>query len=379
MLEGQIRNDARFEQKLDSRALASKGDRAPATREGLDISLVSTLAYDSNIFIEAEDETGSLVAQVEPTIGWTGGERDKTWVRLAYEGAAVVYFSETEESRFDNRVRVEGGVRGKQLALAYSARWARVGSPTPDVGGQITRQEWGGEASVSYNPKGKLSYRVFGERSAVELDDPDLIDLFQVSGGIAAEYDYSSKTQLELSYRLGQVDIDQSGTQNFHRVLLQGLWTPREKIRVSVQAGAEYRDYEVGSELDPYFVARVDWTPRAKTGLYLEAYRREESSAALEGESFELTGLRAGVTQRFRDGWSGAFELGGEHSDYFGITGLPESGREDNLFFVRPSVTYSLAEDSEIAFVYQWTRSSSNEAEFGFTNHQLGVSLNHRF
>ena len=120
MLEGQIRNDARFEQKLDSRALASKGDRAPATREGLDISLVSTLAYDSNIFIEAEDETGSLVAQVEPTIGWTGGERDKTWVRLAYEGAAVVYFSETEESRFDNRVRVEGGVRGKQLALAYS-------------------------------------------------------------------------------------------------------------------------------------------------------------------------------------------------------------------------------------------------------------------
>ena len=93
----QVSDDQRLDQKLNRRVVESQGDRATTSREGLDISLITTLAYDSNIFLEADDEVGSLVAQVEPTIGWTAGEREKAWVRLAY--ACLLYTSPSPRDR----------------------------------------------------------------------------------------------------------------------------------------------------------------------------------------------------------------------------------------------------------------------------------------
>lgn len=375
----QIRTDQRTDTKLDRRAIESKGSRAPSSKEGLDISLVTSLAYDDNIFQSADDKTSSLVAQVEPSIGWTAGERDKAWIRLAYEGAAILFLSSTEDSRIDSRVLVEGEIKGKSVALAYSARWARLGSPSADIGGTSDRHEWGARAGVTYSPKGKLAYEIFAERTVVEQIEPSFFDFYQSSGGIAAQYRYSSKIQVELGYRFGNVDVDGAGTQTFQRVGVQALWRPRSKVSVSLEGGVEYRNYEVGSGIEPFLAARVDWTPRAKTALYLEAYRREEASAALEGENFNITGIRAGINQRLINGWSAGFEVGRETANYFGIAGLPESGRNDTLMFVRPSLRYAFGEESELVFLYQWSQNDSSDPEFGYDNHQLGVSMSYRF
>lgn len=375
----QFRADERLDTKLDRRTIASKGPRAASSKEGLDISLVTSLAYDNNIFQSATDETGSLVAQVEPSIGWTVGERDKAWFRIAYEGAAIWFFSRSEDSRIDNRVVAEGGITKRNVVLAYSARWARLGSPSADIGGQSDRIEYGGQIAATYAPKGKLSYRVFAERSVVDQVEPAFFDFFQSSGGIAAQYRYSPKTEVELAYRLGSAEVDGSGSQTFHRLGLQALWRPRSKLNLSLEGGFEYRNYESGSGFEPYLAARVDWNPRAKTAVYLEAYRRVEASAAVEGENFNLGGFRAGVTQQLRDGWSAGFEIGRETADYFGVTGAAESGREDVITFVRPSLRYALNEDSELVLVYQWSRSDSTDPDFGYDNQQLGVSMNYRF
>lgn len=375
----QFRSDQRLDTKIDRRAFESFGQRAPSTKEGLDMSLVASLAYDNNIFQSANDETGSLVAQVEPSIGWTVGERDKAWMRLAYEGAAILYLSRTEDSRIDNRVTVEGEIKEKNIGLAYSARWAKLGSPSADVGGASDRHEWGGSVGVTYAPKGKLSYRISAERSVIDQVEPGLFDFYQSSGSISALYRYSRKTEVEVIYGLGAVEVDGSGAQTFHRFGAQALWRPRSKVSFALEGGLEYRNYESGSGLNPYLSARVDWTPRAKTALYLEAYHREEASAAVEGENFNLTGFRAGVNQRLRGGWSAGFEVGRETASYFGIGGLPESGREDTITFVRPSLRYSFREDSELVFLYQWSQNESTDSEFGYDNQQLAVSMNYRF
>ena len=378
-VSGQSRLDQRLDSKLDRRAVESQGLRKASSKEGLDISLVSSLAYDNNIFLDSDNERGSLVVQLEPSVGWTRGSKDGTWVRLAYGAAAVVYLSQTEDSRIDHRVSVEGGVKGKSVALAYSAGWARLGSPSADIGGESDRNEYEGRAGVTYTPKGKMSYEFFVEHSAVDQVESGFFDFFQSSAGIAARYRHSRKTEVEASYQFGQVEVDGSGTQTFHRVGLQALWSPRSKITFSAEGGIEYRNYEVGSGVSPYLAARVDWRPRTKTAFYLEAYQREEASAALEGENFDLVGVRAGVNQQLRDGWSAGFELGVESADYFGIAGLPESGRRDTITFVRPSLRYSFGEDSEIVVLYQWSQNDSTDSQFGYDNQQLGVSMNYRF
>lgn len=376
---GQHRADERLDTKLDRRAIESRGERSPSTKEGLDLSLVTSLAYDDNIFQSSDDETSSFVAQVEPSVGWTAGERDKAWVRLAYEGAAVIYLTRQEDSRIDHRFVVEGEFKEKNITLAYSARWARLGSPSADIGGASDRDDWGIRAEVSYTPKGKVTYQVFAERSAVDQVESAFFDFFQSSGGVAAQYRHSPKTEVELAYRFGRVEVDGAGTQTFHRFGTQALWRPRPKLSVSLEGGIEYRNYESGSGFDPYLAARVDWTPRPKTALYLEAYRREEASAGVEGENFDVTGIRAGVTQQLSGGWIASFEVGRETADYFGIAGLPESGREDTITFLRPSLRYSLGEGSELVLLYQWTRSDSTDPDFGFDNQQLAVSMNYQF
>ncbi len=147
----------------------------------------------------------------------------------------------------------------------------------------------------------------------------------------------------------------------------------------SFEGGLEKRKYPVGSRIEPYLSARVDWTPRSKTALYLQAYHREEASAALEGENFKLTGIRAGIQQKLRDGWSLGLEVGRETTDYFAIAGLPESGREDTISFIRPSLRYVFGDDSELLFLYQWSKSDSTDPGFGYQNQQFGLSMNYRF
>lgn len=376
---GQARTDQRLDNKLNRRVIQNEGPGKESFKKGLDLSLVSSLAYDNNIFQTPDNETRSVVAQFEPTVGWTAGSRDGTWVRLAYEGAAILYLSRSEDNRIDNRVTAEGEVKGKDLSLAYSAGWAKLGSPSADTGGASDRFEYGGTAELTYTPKGKVSYSLSVEQAVVDQEESGFFDFYQSSVGVSANYRHSRKTELEAAYRFGQADVDGSGKQDFHRVGLQALWRPRPKISFSVEAGVEHRNYEVGSGTDPFLAARVDWTPREKTAFYLQAYRREEASAGVEGENFEVTGFRAGVTQQLRDGWSIGFEVGRETADYFGIAGLPESGREDTMTFVRPSLRYVFGEDSEFVALYQWSESDSTDPGFGFNNQQLSFSMNYHF
>ena len=92
-----------------------------------------------------------------------------------------------------------------------------------------------------------------------------------------------------------------------------------------------------------------------------------------------MTGVRAGVSQALRGGWTVGLEAGREIADYFGVTGLPETGRRDAIVFVRPTLRYTVSEDAALAFLYQWSRNNSNDPAFGFDNHQFGVSMNYRF
>jgi len=340
----------RLETKLNTRTLEnSVGNRSDQTQSGLDLSLVASMAYDDNIFLEAEDEVGSAVARLEPTIGWTVGNREATWLRLAYAGSAVYYLSESEENRLDNRFVSEGGIQFNSLSFAYSGRWARLATPTADVGGAVTRDDWSARLSASYRPKGKWSYEVYAEKNAVDQNDSSGIDVFETSGGILANYRYSSKTEFRASYRIGQVD------------------------------GVDVRSYQSGDGVDPYLSLRAEWIPANGVLFFGEGFIRENTSIGVEGENFELLGFQLGANLRIRDGWRAGLVLGVEHADYFSVTGLPDSGRADTLFFIRPSISYAFSNGSELVFLYQWARSDSTIDQFGYDNQQLGVSLNYRF
>lgn len=369
----------RLDGKLDGRVSGATGDRKISTKEGVDLNLTAAIAYDDNIFQSATNARSSLVVQIEPSVGWTAGRQDNTWIRLAYQGSGVVFLSQSEDNRIDNRLTAEGAVQFDVVRLTYSASWARLGTPSADVGGQSDRNEYGGRIALIYQPKGKVSYEVSANRTVVDQVESGLFDFFQSDAGLAARYSYSSKTELEALYRIGTVDIDGSGNQVFQQIGGGLSWTPRPKINISLQGGLEFRDFESGSSTEPFLSARVNWNPRAKTSLFAEIYRRQEASSAVQGENFNLTGIRVGINEILRNGWSANVEVGRESIDYVATTDQPASGREDQILFFRPSLSYAFSKESVLTFLYQYTENDSTDPDFGFENHQLGVSVTHRF
>lgn len=378
-LAAQSTVNRRLDGKFEGRSSLNTGDRKISTMEGLDLNLTASIAYDDNIFQSSENESASLVVQVEPSIGWTAGRRDNTWVRLAYEGAGFLYLSEEDGNRIDHRLRAEGAVQFDVVRLTYSVSWARLGSPSADVGGESDRNEFSGQVALIYQPKGKVSYEIGLDRAVVDQVESGLFDFFQSSAAVTARYRHSRKTELEAGYRIGFVEIDGSGDQVFHQIGGGVSWSPRSKFNVSLQGGIEYRDFETGSATNPYLSARLNWNPRPKTSLFGEVYRRQEASSAVQGENFNLTGIRLGINEVLRDGWSANLEVGRESIDYVATSDEPASGREDTILFFRPSLSYAFSKDSVLTFLYQYSENDSTATDFGFENHQLGVSVTHRF
>jgi hypothetical protein len=280
-----------------------------------------------------------------------------------------------DESRMDHRLDVKAVMRRKMLRFAYSGSWARLGDPDPDVGGSPDRWEWDNRFSLGWEPRGKTSGEIFADWSAVDQDASSLNDVDETSLGFNLRHRYSSKTQFGLTYEFGEVDVDGSSTQDFQRLTGQIAWQPRQKIKVSFEGGGEHRDYGGGeSNWEPVFSGRVGWTPRNGTELYLAGYRREEASSFFDDQNFTVLGVVGGWSQRIHGDWSGRLEMGWEEADYFSTDG-GGSSRDDTAFFVRPTVSCLTETGHSLQFFYQWSDSDSSDDDFGYSNHELGASI----
>jgi hypothetical protein len=367
----------KYERRLDREI---REERQEASREGFSVSVIASLAYDDNIFQTAKDAKEDFVAQVSPRVAYTKGQRTgRAWVSLAYEGTAVAYLGDRGENRVDHLVTAEASLRKKALVFAYSGSWAKLGTPSADVGGATKRTEWRNRASLGWEPRSRTSAELFAEWSRVDQEESSLFDIKERMAGVAVRYRYSPKTLMELAWRMGEVDVEGADTQDVQRFTGQVRWQPRPKIGLNVEVGGEYRDYGTRTDWSPVFAARLNWSPRGGTDLYLEGYRREEASAYSGGENYTVKGVKAGVSQRLRGAWTGGLEAGHETSDYFDVTGTGSADRKDRITFIRPSLEYRFQEGYELKFFYQWAENDSSEPDFGYTNQEMGVTMNYTF
>ena len=370
-------SNARVSEKYDQRLGEQlRGRRLTPSQEGVGISVFASLAYDDNIFRESEDEKEDLVAVVAPEIRYTKGqEQGRAWVSLAYRPTAVIYFEESDESRIDQYLSASASVRHKVLRLAYDGSWARLGYPDPDVGGNPERDEWDQRVTVGWDRGGKTAVEAFADWRLEDQDQSDLNDVETISGGLSLIYRHSPKTELGLTYQVGEVDVDNSPTQDFQRITGGIDWRPRPNITAAVEAGAEYRDFGPGGDdWEPVFAGRIQWTPCEGLDLYLTGYRREEASAFFNGQNFTVLGFAGGLRQRLHGGWSLGLEGGWEESDYFSTTG-GGADRDDTAVFIRPSVMYDLSNGMRLQFYYQWSDNDSSDPDFDYENNESGVNI----
>ncbi|HVJ45581.1 MAG TPA: hypothetical protein VM511_04280, partial [Luteolibacter sp.] len=210
--------------------------------EGIELGVILSAAYDSNIFLSADDERSDFVTRIAPRIAYSKGDRDSQdggYLKAAYRPTGVIYARNSDDSRIDHEVAASVGVIGKKASFDYSLAYGKLGDATADTGRPTDRNVLDHVVRIAWVPREKLALEVAAGQSIAEYADKVLLDSREAFGEVALKYAYSPKTRLSLAYRAGRFEVDGAEDQRFQRLMAGIEWQPREKIRLELAAGAE--------------------------------------------------------------------------------------------------------------------------------------------
>jgi len=376
----------RLEGEVDSRIVPrglSWDDRSGEVRtHELELGIAISAAYDDNIFLSPVRPQGDLVSRVSPAITYRRGDSrqgEGTYLSFAYRPTVVTFADNGDNNRIDQEAVWEAGWRGKAIAVAYSGIARRLGDATADVGTLTDRSELSNSVRIAWSLREKTQVEFAAGAESSRYDADGFADTDMTWGEVALRYAYSPKTQLGVIHRAGRFEVDGAGEQTVQRTTARIEWNPTRKIAVDVEAGFEHRSYDRGSSTTPVVEARVGWSPREGTEIYVNGYRRQEASAFLTGQNFIQGGVGLGIAQRLGGKWSGRLEGGLERAEYRRVSGSGPAGRIDRIHFIRPSLEYRFTDDFSMGFYYRYSENRSNDAAFGFENHSAGVEMGRRF
>ncbi len=351
-------------------------------RGGWELGAVISAAYDNNIFLSAKKPVSDMVFRIGPTVAYTKGdakEGEGGFIQLAYRPTAVIYAKNDSDNRVDQQALLTAGWQGKVSRLVYKGGIQKLGDATADTGGQTDRLEFENELRAAWLPREKVILELAVGNKQSDYSDPTLFDASKTYCEVAARYAYSPKTELGLVYQVARFKVRGSADQDTQQLTGVIDWQPREKVRVNLKAGAEYRKVGSDSQVNPVLEGRADWTPREGTNLYLTAYQRQEASAYYAGQIYNLKGVTAGVSQRLRGNWTARLEGGVEKASYSRVSGSGPSGRDDRIWFVRPALEYEISDKANIVLFYRATDNSSSDAAFGYGQQMAGIEFNYQF
>lgn len=361
--------------RLDPWTGVSRGDE-------LELGVAISAAYDDNVFLSAANAQADLVTRFSPAVSYRRGDRlegEGAYLSVAYRPTAVVFAENSGSNRLDQEAAWETGWRGKAIRLAYSGIARQLGDVIADTGTLTDRRELSNSVRIAWAPRERISVELAAGHDSTGYDASAFADSRMSYGEVALRYAYSPKTRIGMIYKAGRFEVDGAGEQTVQRTTARIEWNPTRKIAIDVEAGMENRSFDKGSDSTPVVEARVGWTPREGTELYLAGNRRVLASAFLPGENFTQSGVELGIVQRLGGKWTGRVEGGLERAAYSRVSGSGPSGRVDRIHFIRPSVEYRFTDDFSMGLFYRYSENRSNQEVFGFKSHSSGVEMGYRF
>lgn len=372
---------------VDDRVVADVVQPAPVAapakqRGGWDLGAVISMAYDDNIFLSSSKPESDVIYRVAPTVAYTKGdekEGEGGFVKAGYRPTGVIYTENGSENRIDHQAVAAAGWRGKLTRVTYIGAFQKLGDATADLGRPADRFEYQNEVRMAWMPREKVTLELAAGSDGTNYKDAVFYDSTKNYAEIAARYTYSPKTELGLIYQIGRFKVDGAGPQHTQQLKGDIVWQPREKIIVRLEAGAEHRKSDNGTEVNPVMQGRVAWKPRDGTELFVTGYMREDASAFYAGQNYSVRGATAGISQRIKGNWSANLEGGYERNSYEQVSGSAAAGRKDRIWFIRPALNYRFSKASDISLFYRASDDSSSDPVFGYEQQMIGLELNHKF
>lgn len=351
-------------------------------RGGLELGAIVSAAYSTNTFLSKNNPVADEVYRIGPTVAYAQGdlkEGEGGFVQFAYQPTGVIYGKSKSNNRIDQTAAMTAGWRGKKSQVTYTGSTKQLGDATADTGVESDRLELVNELRAAWIAREKISLEVAAGGSMTRYDNSDLVSSGRIYGEVALRYAYSPKTQIGLAYRAGQLKIEDGDSQTTQQVSGIIDWQPREKISVKLEGGAEMRKFDGGSKTNPVVKAQIEWMPRQETKLFLNAYQRNEVSALNSGQVYNVKGVSAGISQRLGSKWTFKLETGYEKSDYLEVKSTGAPSRNDEMWFISPSLTYRFSDFCDLSMFHRTSDNSSSDNSLGYDEALTGMELNYQF
>jgi hypothetical protein len=169
--------------------------------------------------------------------------------------------------------------------------------------------------------------------------------------------------------------------QSFEQVNARLNYQATAKLGVYASAGAEFRQFDGsrGTYTTPVFELGLTHHPFEGTTINLAAGRRIYNSGFLPNQDFADTYVVGRFQQRLFHRLY--FGLGGgyENSDYFAARNNVSAPRNDDYWFIEPSLDVLITRWLSAGVYYLHREDTSNIDFFSFDDNQVGVRATVRF
>ena len=372
----------------------------PATSEPrrfhYNLQLTVRGVWDDNIFITHTDTKSDYYFAIEPQITIGVGDiegRSRSYLRLDYMPSAILFVDHSDQDAFNQLIHLEGGYSTGRLRLALfediallesanlnsiidtTGLWANLDASAP------TRVNiFNTRLTAQYDLSGKMYLQ--GEFDSSIYFYPTQISDYTVSGGLYLYYNWSPKVSVGVGGTFGYNWVDDpTPNQSFEQVNARLNYQATAKLGLYASAGAEFRQFDGnrGTYTTPIFELGLTHHPFEGTTINLAAGRRIYNSGFLPNQDFADTYVVGRFQQRLFHRLYLGLGAGYENSDYFAAANNVSAPRNDDYWFIEPSVDVLITRWLNAGVYYLHREDNSNIDTFSFNDNQVGVRATVRF
>jgi hypothetical protein len=352
--------------------------------------------WDDNIFITHTDQKSDYFFAIEPEITIGVGDiegRSRSYLRLDYMPSAILFVDHSDQDAFNQLIHLEGGYSTGRLrlnlfediALLESANlnsiidttglWANLDASAP------TRVNiFNTRLTAQYDLTGKVYLQ--GELDSYIYFYPNHLSDYTVSGGLYVYYNWLPKLSVGIGGTFGYNWVDNpTPNQTFEQVNARLNYQATAKLGVYASAGAEFRQFDGNRSTytTPVFEVGLTHHPFEGTTINLAAGRRIYNSGFLPNQDFADTYVVGRFQQRLFHRLYFGLGAGYENSDYFAAANNVSAPRNDDYWFIEPSLDVLITRWLSAGVYYLHREDNSNVDFFSFDDNQVGVRATVRF
>jgi len=352
--------------------------------------------YDDNIFISHTDRVSDYYFAIEPaiTVGFGDIEgRGGNYIRLDYMPSVILFVDHSDEDTVEHLIRLEGQYRFSRLTLNLGQEVAILDganlNSTLDTTGLLANVDVSARTRLNlYTTRLRANYELTGklfltgEFDASIFDYPDFISSEIISGGLYINYNWTPKVVVGIGGTAGYDFVDDPNPdQTFEQVNVRINYQATGKLNLTASGGVEFRQFDGhrGERVTPVFDAGAVYHPFDGTSVTLTAGRRMLNSGFFADQDFATTYVILRIQQRLLQRIYLGLAAGYENADYFPTARGVSATRNDDYYFIEPSVDVLITRFLSTGVYYLHREDSSSFDFFSFYDNQVGVRATLRF